>query len=657
MSEPQPSPRFIVISVAGIAGGALSAIFTSQVEIQAAETLASAAGAIRDLQAAGAVVPLVVAPTALLNDAAGASELPRPTAANGRPRILAIGEGEMPENADAQVDDPANAPALRAAARELFTDYVVAHFPKALTSLHAMLDTRRLAEALAVSEQESDLLEGQLRLLRYSITSTSRMSDQQAEVAMLDALQRATGVLEHQHFDVGTVIFQEGHVIEGIWIILEGEVELTRRSRAAEVVFHRGSVGRIVGLLALAGRQQAFFSCRAATPVTAVYLSWTQLDEALQREPTLLFHFLTVLVRSLSKRLRRIVELQLEIEDLNAVLAGERDQLAQTLRRLEEAQTRLIEQEKMATLGQLVAGIGHELNNPATAITRAAEYLIEDITPLISELPEGQLLSHALSTAMTDAPLPTAELRRRRDALAAELKDESLARRLLRVGITTIEEYRELFGKTSHEVRERRLRLRERAYQLGTSLRNIRAAGERISAIVKSLRSYARTGGDDPTDVNVHEGIEDTLRLFGAQMHSIRVERRYGEIPPIKGIAAQLNQVWTNLIANALEAMGKTGTLQIETEPRGDTVAVRIIDDGPGIAPEHRDRVFDLNFTTKHGGAGFGLGMGLVICRQIINRHDGRIRCESRPGRTVFEVTLPASKSAPSRAQPGHPPA
>src|SRR5690606_23506402 len=159
-------------------------------------------------------------------------------------------------------------------------------------------------------------------------------------------------------------------------------------------------------------------------------------------------------------------------------------------------------------------------------------------------------------------------LRRRRDALAAELKDDALARRLLRVGVTTIEGYSQLFGQDPPDVRDRRLRLRERAYQLGTSLRNIRAAGERIRAIVKSLRSYARTGGDDPTDVDLHEGIEDTLLLFGAQLHSIEIVRRYGEIPAVKGIAAQLNQVWTNLIANALDAMGKTGTLRIETEPQ-----------------------------------------------------------------------------------------
>jgi signal transduction histidine kinase len=122
----------------------------------------------------------------------------------------------------------------------------------------------------------------------------------------------------------------------------------------------------------------------------------------------------------------------------------------------------------------------------------------------------------------------------------------------------------------------------------------------------------------------------------------LKITRHYGQIPPIQGYAAQLNQVWTNIISNALEAMHNKGELTLQTEKQGNgTVAVRLIDSGPGIPEEHKHRVFDLNFTTKHAGAGFGLGMGLLICRQIVNRHGGSINIDSRPGRTVVEVILP----------------
>ncbi len=643
MIDSRPTPRFVVIAVAKAGGDALGTIFPPPVIVEQAENLQQVADRMSALATKGDMVPLVIAPRCVLADSEAVAALPRPTAVNGRPRLLAIGPGEIPPAADALIDDAGDLSHYQSAARELFTDYVVAHAPYALTSVHAILDTRRLAEALAQSEQESDVLEGELRMIRHNITSTSRMSDDQIETALVEALRRAISAPQVQQFEPGAIMFEEQTLLEGIWIIINGEVQLTRRSQPTDVVFHRESVGRIIGLLALAGRQKAFFSCRAVTPVTAIYLSWAELDKALERQPTLLFYFLTVLVRSVSRRLRRIVELQLEIEQLNRTLADERDHLALTLQRLEEAQTRLIEQEKMATLGQLVAGIGHELNNPATAISRAADYLLEDIPPLLAELPESQFLMDALHSALGATPLPTEELRRRRDALAAQLGNDALARRLLRVGVTTFDDYHRLFGSDPAEVRDRRLQLRERAYQLGTSLRNIRSSGERISAIVKSLRSYARADGDAFTDTNIHEGIEDTLLLFGAQLHGVEIIREYGDLPIIKGIPAQLNQVWTNLIANALDAMENQGTLRIETQAQEDRVIVRIIDSGRGIAPEHQKRVFDLNFTTKHTGTGFGLGMGLVICRQIVHRHNGTIQIESVPGRTCVEVVLPTN--------------
>lgn len=635
--------RFVVLCV-GEAGAAATALLRPAleplVELEQVPTLDDAAQRMQILAGERAAVAVIVGSAAAMDSAALPPSMRREEE-QAYPRLLALAADEIPSAADALVEQVDNRDELIATARELLTEYIIEYQPEALTRLCQVLDPRLLASALAQAKQASRALDGELRMLRHSILSATRLSDDAAEAQMLQLLQSALDNPPLQHVPAGTVLFREDDQIDGIWITIDGIVELTRFSGGREIVFHSKSVGRIVGLLALAGRQKTFFTARAITPVTAIHLTWSELDDALQREPALLLFFLTVHVRSLGKRLRRIVELQLQIEDLNSALAAERDHLAEALRQLRDAQARLIEQEKMATLGQLVAGVGHELNNPATAITRAADYVVEDASQLIRHLPEGEALCAAVQRALTQSPLPTNQLRRCRDELAAALGDEALARRLINVGIFTLDAYRSMFGQDRADTRAQRLEMYERAYQLGISLRNIRSSGEQISAIVKSLRSYAR-GEERLADVDLHEGLEDTLRLFNVRLQDVRVRRRYGEIPTISGWPAQLNQVWTNLIANALEAMDNRGELTLETALLDDgRVAVRIIDNGPGIPPEDLQRVFDLNFTTKRGGTGFGLGMGLLICRQIISRHRGQICIDSIPGRTCVEVILP----------------
>jgi signal transduction histidine kinase len=143
-------------------------------------------------------------------------------------------------------------------------------------------------------------------------------------------------------------------------------------------------------------------------------------------------------------------------------------------------------------------------------------------------------------------------------------------------------------------------------------------------------------------DIDVHDSLEETLLLFGHDLREIEVEREYGELPPIDGYPGQLNQVWTNLISNAIQAMERSGTLTIETaSPDPAHVRVRVIDSGPGIDPDHVDQVFDMHFTTREGRVEFGLGLGLRIAQEIILRHAGTIEVESQPGRTCFTVTVP----------------
>jgi signal transduction histidine kinase len=168
----------------------------------------------------------------------------------------------------------------------------------------------------------------------------------------------------------------------------------------------------------------------------------------------------------------------------------------------------------------------------------------------------------------------------------------------------------------------------------------IQNAVKRIQRIVGALKSYSHLDHQAVlAPVDLHEGIETTLTLFDYALRDITLHRHYGDLPPVPIYADELNQVWTNLIQNAVQALGGTGNITIETAVDGDRAVVRVIDDGPGISADALPRIFEPFFTTKQKGEGTGLGLGIV--RRIIDKHAGEVRCESAPGRTSFEVRLP----------------
>ena len=169
----------------------------------------------------------------------------------------------------------------------------------------------------------------------------------------------------------------------------------------------------------------------------------------------------------------------------------------------------------------------------------------------------------------------------------------------------------------------------------------IEHAIRRIQRIVGGLKSYSHLDQDaGAQDADIHEGIEQTVELLDHLLaHGITVTRRYGAIPRVPVFVDELNQVWTNLIHNAVQALDGQGEIAIETDEVADGVVVRVIDDGPGIPVEVHPRLFEPFFTTKPRGEGSGLGLSIV--RRILDRHGGKIAVDSLPGRTCFEVWLP----------------
>jgi signal transduction histidine kinase/HAMP domain-containing protein len=358
--------------------------------------------------------------------------------------------------------------------------------------------------------------------------------------------------------------------------------------------------------------------------------------------------------------------LELKVRERTAELERAKAETERALGDLRTTQTQLIHSERMAGLGQLVAGIAHEVNSPAAAVQGSVDALEETIKRLetlgrgVYELGIGpaaltryfeivRRLSPTFGEIVMPSPVETrARVRRIRAALAGVSGGEAGAAALAELGPTGEALVAELKviadGKSVAPLCGY---LRELAFLVRASM-TIRTAIQSIRRIVGALRRYSRLDEAPVERVDIHAGIEDTLVILAHQLKSfdngINVKRSYGSIPLISAYVGELNQVWTNLIHNAVQAMGSSGELLIETSVQGGDVRVVIEDDGPGISVESMSRIFDPFFTTK--GKGEGTGLGLSIAQKIVGKHGGTIRVRSTPGRTRFEVLLPISGPA-----------
>jgi signal transduction histidine kinase len=421
----------------------------------------------------------------------------------------------------------------------------------------------------------------------------------------------------------GVELFREGEHADAWWVLVDGAIDLVRRVGREDTVVARMDVpGRWAGGFRAWDEHGVYLATgRGAAPGRVLRVPAAVLRE----RSNAWFPFGGHLIQGLYHTARSI-------------------------------ESTVRQRESLVTLGTLAAGLAHEINNPATAATRAVDALEDAAAALLGSL--GRLARDEVSPGQLAALdglrqelAPPADL----DALERADREQALSSWLTRHGVERAWTLAPALAAAGADLGwcERAAAVLEgpalapglewvaSAASVAALLGEVRESTRRISELVAAVRSYSQLDRAAMQRVDVTEGLDSTLTMLGHKLDGITVVRDYGpDLPAVEAYPGELNQVWTNLIDNAVDAMDGAGTLRLTTRADGDGVAVEVADTGPGMPPEVAARAFEPFFTTKEVGSGTGLG--LDIARRIVEeRHAGAITITSHPGDTILRVRLP----------------
>nr|WP_216607832.1 ATP-binding protein [Vibrio sp. RE88] len=510
------------------------------------------------------------------------------------------------------------------------TTFILKHDPENLLAYSQILDQQRLLRAH---------IELKMRSYREGfITDHHTLSDQELAEQVISALHdffsdqddtRACRTYSSEH-----LLTIEGEENQFLWFITKGEVALYKKDDLGiqrEVVRH--TKGNIVGGMSFVTGEPSFSTALTLKQTEVIKLDRDIFAKVMHSNTALLPLFTNLLLRHFNRRLQRSINTKLELQ--------------KTLESLESAHQQLIEREKMAMLGQLVAGVAHELNNPVAAILRSTETLTANIHKLVGDTEQSKLKAlgaDLLAKSLDSKPRSTSDERQLAKNIEPQVGERRVAKKLVKLGLEDNHEWLKRAQNNKTDVAHE-LDVLESYHITGTTLRSINVCAQRIADMVKSLKGYARPDDETFRLSDLHEGIEDTLVIFENKLKMHSVEKEYGDLPPIRCMPMALQQVWTNLISNAIDALPERGTLLIQSEIRSHNdqqwAVISIADNGCGISKKLQRQIFALNFTTKKEG-NFGLGIGLSVCQQIVHQHGGRIEVESQPNQfTKMSVWLP----------------
>jgi signal transduction histidine kinase len=422
----------------------------------------------------------------------------------------------------------------------------------------------------------------------------------------------------------GEVLFEEGSSSDAAYLVLDGSFEVARSGEQGEVVIGTAAAGELLGELSLLTGAPRSGTVRAAGPSRVVALRAAGIDGLLGHPPAV------------------------------------RAMLAKVVARLRETELAVVHAEKMVALGTMAAGLIHELNNPASAVKRGADHLAAALDDLWTD----ERAEPGGDADLEEAPPRTADARAGAGALAAADREDEVQELLEQLGLDDAWELAPALAAAGWDAgllrseglvpddpaaphRVRRLAARSAVEQLVTE---IGVGAGRLMEIVGAVKRYAHVGEAPIGTVDIREGLADTLVVMRHRLRDVEVVTDLADdLPEVEVFGTELNQVWTNLIDNAVDAMEGHGRLVLRGVRDGDGVEVEITDDGPGIPEEVRTRLFDPFFTTK--APGHGTGLGLHIAQRVVARHGGRIDVRTGDEGTTFRVRLPAR--LPRTADPG----
>jgi signal transduction histidine kinase len=440
-----------------------------------------------------------------------------------------------------------------------------------------------------------------------------------------DQLDWFLGNSQEFHLAAGDSPIRQGDPAEWMMVLIEGEFQW-RGDLGGELVTYPAKAGDVSGVLPFSRMKRFSVSLRAFSAGRILKFPASRFPELVQKMPELTAR----LVGYLSDRVRETT-------------------------RVEQQRDRL------ASLGKLSAGLAHELNNPASAAKRATSQLrdvLKRIRDASHELGSRDLTAaqkaeiEKLETAFVQSnevppdPLAVSDLEEQIDSLLRSHGQNDLwqmAADLARRNVKP-EALESLFATLDADTARAALVRIAASVEVATLLNEIESGTSRISDLVRAIKEYTYMDQTPLQNVDVVNSLETTLTILNHKLkHGVAVERDYQKVPLlVNSFGSELNQVWTNIIDNAIDAMKGEGKLRVRTYREDNCVVVEIADNGPGIPSEVQPHIFEPFFTTK--GVGEGTGLGLDTVQRIVKKHRGSIQVNSQPGNTRFQVWLPVAE-------------